>query len=168
MSSSRKTWISIVVALLIVFALAGLGIIGGGVYYVYRHVNARFASTESAAEEFAHEEARFAGQQALIEIREGDHPIVQKPTTSAPHAELQRLCGLAYDPRNHKLVRFNIPMWLLRLAPSRRMSFLRDAGDLDFDADRIHLTVDDLDRRGPGLILDHEDPRGTRVLVWTE
>ena len=61
----------------------------------------------------------------------------------------------------------SIPMWLLRLAPSNKFSFLNDNG-IDFDSDRVHLTLDDLERRGPGLLLDQADRRGSQVLVWTE
>ena len=43
------------------------------------------------------------------------------------------------------------------------------AGDFDVDSDRLHLTVDDVERAGPGLILDTRDRRnGTLVLVWAE
>jgi hypothetical protein len=65
-------------------------------------------------------------------------------------------------------VRVSIPFWLLRLAPTgKRMSFLSENG-VDFDSDRVHLTLEDLERRGPGLILDHIDRQGSLVLVWTE
>jgi len=33
---------------------------------------------------------------------------------------------------------------------------------------RVRLTLDDLERRGPGLILDQKDRHGSQVLVWTE
>jgi hypothetical protein len=33
----------------------------------------------------------------------------------------------------------------------------------------MHLTIDDLERAGPGLLMDGTDPRaGARVLIWTE
>ena len=74
---------------------------------------------------------------------------------------------MAYDKHARKLVRVSIPFWLLRMAPSRHVSFLNDSG-IDFDSDRVHLTLEDLERRGPGLILDQADRRGSQVLVWTE
>jgi hypothetical protein len=33
---------------------------------------------------------------------------------------------------------------------------------------RLNLTADDLERRGPGLILDHKEASGERVLVWAQ
>jgi hypothetical protein len=54
------------------------------------------------------------------------------------------------------------------MAPSRQFSF-RSAGDFVFDSDQMHLTVDDLERAGPGLLLDARNPSdGVLVLVWTE
>jgi hypothetical protein len=60
-----------------------------------------------------------------------------------------------------------IPFWLLHMVPSKHLSLLNDEG-IDIDTDRVRLTLDDLERRGPGLILDAKDRRGSLVLVWTE
>jgi hypothetical protein len=60
-----------------------------------------------------------------------------------------------------------IPFWLLRMLPSKNLSLLNDEG-IDIDTDRVRLTLDDLERRGPGLVLDTKDRRGSLVLVWTE
>jgi hypothetical protein len=60
----------------------------------------------------------------------------------------------------------SVPFWLIRLAPSKHFSF-SDSG-FDFDSDRVRLSSDDLERLGPGLILDQKDRRGSHVLVWTE
>jgi hypothetical protein len=53
------------------------------------------------------------------------------------------------------------------MAPSQHFSFLNDNG-IDFDSDRIRLSYQDLERLGPGLILDQKDRHGSQVLVWTE
>jgi hypothetical protein len=36
------------------------------------------------------------------------------------------------------------------------------------DLAKMHLTVEDLERFGPTLILDHQDRKGSHVLVWSE
>jgi len=53
------------------------------------------------------------------------------------------------------------------MMPSKNFSFLNDNG-IDFDSERVHLNLEDLERRGPGLILDQADRRGSQVLVWSE
>jgi len=32
----------------------------------------------------------------------------------------------------------------------------------------LRITADDLERRGPGLILDYKEASGQRVLVWAQ
>jgi hypothetical protein len=38
----------------------------------------------------------------------------------------------------------------------------------NIDLEELHLTVDDLERYGPTLILDHKNEEGERVLVWSQ
>ena len=165
MADTKKTWISIAIALAIVIGVLALAVIGGGSYFIYRHVQTRFIGVDTAAGEFARERARFAGQEPLIEIRPGDAPVIHRsPRPGVPPVRLQALYALAYDAQAHKLVRFNVPFWLLRLAPSKRVSIF---GDADFAPDTARLTLDDLERRGPGLVLDTTQ-QGSQVLVWTQ
>jgi len=84
-----------------------------------------------------------------------------------PAAKLDRLRVLAYDTRANKLVNVSIPMWLLRMAPTNKFSFMKDNG-IDFDSDRMQISLDDIERRGPGLIFDQADRRGSQVMVWAE
>jgi len=168
--SSRKTWISIVVAAVIIVGILAAAAVGGTAFFIYRHVQTQFTPSENAEERFRQARERFAGQQALIEIpRDDDRPRVRREVLPAERstAKIEALSVLAYDVHAGKLVNVSIPFWLLRLAPSNKFSFLNDNG-IDFDSERVHLTIDDLERRGPGLILDQADRRGSHVLVWTE
>ena len=165
MADTRKTWLSIAIAAAVVIGIFAVALIGGGAYFLHQHVQTRFIGTDTAAEEFARERARFAGQEPLIEVRPGDAPAIHRsPRPGAQGAQLQTLYALAYDADAHKLVRFNIPFWLLRLAPSRHVEIF---GDADFAPDTARLTLDDLERRGPGLVLD-TTRHGSQVLVWTQ
>ncbi len=171
--SSRKTWISILIAAFIVVGVAALTIVGGTAFFIYRHVQAEFTNDQTAEQEFLSARERLGGQQALIEIKRDDEPVVHRELIHAAGRQsarkLETLRVLAYADRAGKLVRVSIPFWLLRMLPSKNLSFLNDEGiDLDIDSDRVRLTIDDLDRRGPGLLLDHKDRRGSHVLVWTE
>ncbi len=166
---NRKTWISILIASVIVVGILAVSAVGGTAYFIYRHVHTQFTPTENAEQQFAATRARFAGQQPLIEIGKDDEPLLHREVIpkAMPATKLETLRVLAYDTRAGKLVNVSIPMWLLRMAPSNKFSFLNDNG-IDFDSDRVHLTIDDLERRGPGLILDQAARRGSQVLVWTE
>lgn len=164
---TKKTWISIALAIVIIFVILGVALIGTAVYVFRQHINAQFVSAQTAQGEFERARRRFEGQEPLIDLSRGrDNPVLHP--RSGKQTELQSLRVLAFDPHAGKLVKVSLPFWLLRMAPSRNFTF-RSAGDLDFDSDRLHLTVDDVERAGPGLILDTRDPRnGTLVLVWTE
>ena len=168
MADKKKTWVSILVAGLIIVALFCLAAIGGATYWVRRHVATEIASTESASGEFEQQRRRFSGQQALIELRgESEAPTIHRRASAGGELP-QTLRVLAFEPGDRKLVRINIPFWLLRLAPSRPLT-LRDGVGISLEDDRLHLTVQDLDRAGPGLILDARDLHGgTQALVWTE
>jgi hypothetical protein len=168
--SSRKTWISVLIAAVIIVGMIAAVAVGGTAYFFYNHIHTQNAETADAAKEFETARGRFAGQPALIEMRRDDQPLLHRELikTEIPGRPLESLRVLAYDPDDEKLVRVSIPFWLLRLAPStKRMSFLSENG-VDFDSERVHLTLEDLEHRGPGLILDHKDRKGSLVLVWTE
>jgi hypothetical protein len=167
--SSRKTWVSVLIAAVIIIGMLAITVVGGTAFFFYRHVNAQFTPIENAEQQFAETRARFAGQQPLIEIKKDDEPVVHHELVSAAHssAKLESLRVLAYDRRAGKLVRVSIPFWLIRMAPSQHFSFLNDNG-IDFDSDRVRLNYQDLERLGPGLILDQKDRHGSHVLVWTE
>jgi hypothetical protein len=164
---TKRTWISIAIAIGIIFVVLGVAMLGTAFYVFRRHVSAQFVSTERAQEEFQRTRQRFAGQQPLIDLSRGSHePIIHERTGNG--AEIETVRVLAFEPAAGKLVHVSLPFWLLRMTPSKNFTF-RSEGDFDFDSDRVHLTVDDLERAGPGLILDTRDPRkGTLVLVWAE
>ena len=167
--NTRKTWISVLIAAVIIVGLLAVTIVGGTAFFFYRHINTQFTPRENAEAQFAEARARFAGQQPLIEMRRGDEPVFHRElvTEGRSTARLETLRVLAYDPNARKLVRVSIPFWLIRMAPSKNFSFLNNNG-IDFDSDRVRVTAADLERRGPGLILDEKDRHGALVLVWTE
>jgi hypothetical protein len=167
MSDKKRTWVSIVVAFLIICVILGIAIVGSAAFWFRRHIDTQFTSEQAAVSEFESQRARFAGQQPLVEVRRHDSPAVHM-RTAGTSVELQTLRVLAFDPRAGKLVRVNLPFWLLRMAPSGHWR-LGSAGVRFEDEDDPHLTVADIERAGPGLLIDMVNPRdGVRVLVWTE
>jgi len=168
-ASSKKTWLSILIACVIIVGILAIAVVGGTAFFFYRHINTQYTPRENAEVQFAEARARFAGRQPLIEMRRGDEPVVHRELVDAARGQgrIETIRVLAYDADARKLVRVSIPFWLVRLAPGNNFSFLNDH-DIDIDAERIRLTADDLERLGPSLILDAHDRRGALVLVWTE
>jgi type II secretory pathway pseudopilin PulG len=167
--SSRKTWVSVLIAAVIIIGMLAAAAVGGTAYFFYRHVHTEVTPNENAAQRFAEARARFAGQRPLIEIQKDDRALLHREVipASGSSTKLVSLRVLAYDTHGSKLVNVSIPFWLIRMAPSHRFSFRDDMG-VDFDSERVHITIEDLERRGPGLVLDQADRRGSQVLVWTE
>jgi hypothetical protein len=166
---NRKKWIWIAVGLLAAALLACGGLIGTVVYLSLRHLNVQRVSVESADREFEQVRARFAGKIPLIEIDEGDWErprIHQPPEAVAAHAPLQTMHIMAWNERDGKLVKMDLPFWILRLN-TRYKSYVFSSNDFG-DLERLNLSAEDLERYGPGLLVDHRGRRGERVLVWTD
>lgn len=164
---SRQTWIAIVIAVVAVLIVMGLVVAGGSAYFVARHVHARFVSSESADEQLTRGRARFAGQTPLIEISEDDEPVIHHPPADAKATPISVVHAMIYSERSGKLVTVNVPMWLLRMLPAHdRFSFIDD--DAGIDSHRARITLEDIERHGPGLLLDGRSRDGARVLVWAE
>jgi uncharacterized membrane protein len=161
-----KTWVAILIgAIVIVFVLV-LALVGGSAYFVARHVHGQVVTADTAEAQFTSARDRFRGQVALVELRKDDDPIVHRPAEDARAARVENVRAMVYSADSRKLLNVSLPMWLLRMAPGKQFSFMSD--DTNFDSRRIHLTLEDIDRHGPGLILDEHDDRGSRVLVWAE
>jgi hypothetical protein len=72
---------------------------------------------------------------------------------------------LAYDPEDQELVRVSVPMWLVRKMDC-------DDSDLDLGDDKTrrklerHLRLEEIQKAGPGLLVEVEEEGGEQVLVW--
>jgi hypothetical protein len=161
---NRQTWVSILIAALIVAAIAVIVAIGGIAMFVHNHVNSEVVEAASADTEFAQARARFAGKTPLLELR-GNEPVIHRDVT-APRREVRSLHMLAFDARQHKISRIDIPGWLLKMMSAGGRLRIANLEVFDRDEDN-RLTLEDLERHGPGLVLDAER-RGGRALVWIE
>jgi hypothetical protein len=162
-----KTWVWILIGLVVVAVLGLVAVAGVGFYYVSRHVETRAATPATAAREFEAIKAGFPGQTPLIELdREGRflraHTDRPAPAHVTPPSDLHLL---AFDPSDERIVRFTIPFWLLRLKSGDATI---DLNGNRMDLEDLRLTVEDLERYGPTMIVDHLTPDGERILVWSK
>ena len=166
MAGKVKTWVWVVVAIAVVAVLCVVALAGIGFYVVSQHMETKQASPAAAAEEFDVVKAGFAGQKPLIELdsrgqflrANTDRPIPAQSTTPA------NLHLLAFDPSDGRIVRFSLPFWLLRLKAANATI---DLNGNRMNLEDLRLSVDDLERFGPALIVDHQTADGGRVLVWS-
>jgi hypothetical protein len=107
---------------------------------------------------------RFNHAPPILDVKEGETIVTRRPPDLAP-APVAEMHVVAWDPDDHDLVQLTLPMWLLRLK----------SGPIDLTshrlpgrARRLNLTIEELERYGPSLLVDHTGRDGDRVLVWTE
>ena len=166
----------VVVGVLGFCVLALVVLVGGGIYMFRTHVQAENASTQDVQKEFDQARQRFTGRQPLVEILQTDNNdkqvvVHKQPETAERKTTLKSIRVLAYDPREGRVVRVDVPVWLARMAMSERAGSGRrrisvNGENIEFDAG--NLTFEDVERHGPGLIVDTGDSRGGQVLVWAE
>lgn len=167
MAVKVKTWVWIVVGIVAFGILCVIAMAGAGFYFVSQHFDARTVSSATAADEFEKVRKQFAGQKALIELDEqGDflRANTDRPTPANVRRP-EKLYVLAFDPDDGGLVRVSVPFWLLRMKADNATI---DLGGSRVDLEDLKLTVEDLDRFGPCLILDQKNEGGDRVLVWSQ
>jgi hypothetical protein len=167
MAGRVKTWVWVVVAVVVVGILGIIAMAGVGIYFFSQHIETRTESPAGAARAFEQVSSRFSDQKPLIELDEhGRYLRSNTDRQAAPGAKTpEALHVMAFDPDDGRIVRVDIPFWLLRLK-------LRGSS-IDFNGHRMELedlklTVEDLERYGPALVVDHRARSGERVLVWAQ
>ena len=162
--ASKKTWLWIIAAGfgLCVFTL--LAVAAAGMYFVSQHVDAARSSGADAMRSFEAARETFKDPplfeiDALERVR-ATRAIAKLPTSKRVPTHLW---VLAWDPNDERLVKVSLPFWLLRLG--RRNVEISSGG---FDLEQLNLDVQELERVGPMLVIDHRATSGERVLIWTQ
>jgi hypothetical protein len=167
MAVKVKTWIWVVVGIVVAGILLVIALAGAGLYFFSQNIKARTVTTETATTEFDAVRAQFTGQKALIELDERGNFLrsnTDRPVSGNPKSP-ETLYVMAFDPDDGSLVRVTVPFWLLRM----KMKGTRiDLGGSRMDLEDLKLTVEDLERFGPTLVLDQKNEGGDRVLVWSQ
>ena len=167
MAGKVKTWVWVVLAVVVVGILGVIAMAGVGIYFFSQHIDTRAVSASTAAEEFDAVRKKFETQKPLIELDErgrflrGNTGRQAEPNTKSP----DNLYVLAFDPDDGRIVRVTIPFWLLRMKTGGATI---DFNGNQMDLEDLKLSVDDLERFGPTLIVDHRTSTGERVLVWSQ
>ena len=165
MTGKVKTWVWVVVGIVVCGILGVIAMAAAGLWFVKSHVDIRTTTVAAATEDFQAIRQRFAAQKPLIELDERGHFLRANADRPAGTQRPQTLNMMAFDPDEGRIVRMELPFWILRLK-SGGTRF--DIGRSNVDLARMRITVEDLERYGPILILDQKDTDGSRVLVWSQ
>ena len=157
-------WAQVLIGVAIVAVFLGIGAIIAVTAYFSNNVVVSTSSSGQADEEFEKIRQRFKGQLPLIELKDGN-AVRSNPRTATGSGGLTTLHILAWDSDEEKLATVNVPWWVLRLksGPIRFSSYTTGLDD-----DGVKLTPEDIERGGPGIILEATGRRGERVLLWAD
>ena len=165
MAGKVKTWVWVVVGVVVLGILGLVAMAAAGLWFAKTHIDIRSVSPATASIDFERVRQQFTSQKPLIELDERGHFL--RANTDRPSGEHrpQSLHIMAFDPDEGRVVRMNIPFWLLRL---KTRGTRVGIGNDSIDFSDLKLTVEDLERYGPTLIVDHKGRNGERVLVWSQ
>jgi hypothetical protein len=168
MTTKRRRWPIVLAGVAVFVTVVVIALAVAGTLFVKNNVQvAEGTSQERAQAAFEAARRPFADTRPLLVMADDDRPAL------APGAETRRNPGtvsalhvLAWDPDEGKLATVTVPMWLLGMKPGPIVF-----GDYASDAwktDRVQLDVKDLERYGPGVVLDVTAPDGQHVLVTAQ
>jgi hypothetical protein len=164
--ATRRTWFWIIGITAGVVVIALVVIAGAGVYFISRHISARRVESAEAMRAFDAARSAFKDQRPLIELDPLEQPklstrLAELPTSPTKPGDLYIL---VWDDKDEQLVSISLPFWLLRMG-GRKVDLGRRRG---FDLEKLNLDMNELERVGPMLILEHRTSSGERVLIWTK
>ena len=149
-------------------ALLAIG--GAASIFFARHHESLRMSRDAAGAEIQKVRERFAGQPPMVDMgsREGAVPVGASPQP------IRAFHTMIYDTRGgERLVHVTAPIVFARMFAHRDGWFwwlgeLTFLDDTEFDPEPIHLSFDQIRRRGPGLLVDYRHPGGGEFIAWVE
>ena len=151
----------------ILLGILGAGLVGWAIFgaWMWRVSDVHTVTEAAARREFAAVRVRLAGDPWLV--RGDDGRFARRPgvDTAAPATRSGRLQVMVWQADRKRLTSTALPLWFLKLKEIPARILLGRAG---VDLDRLGLRPRDLERRGPGVVLDEIFADGDRLLIWTE
>ena len=148
------------IAGLAVAAFIGLGVFGAMVWRAVSVENLPLRDAERRLNTI-----RTAFRSALPLVRRDEAGRFVRTEASGRNGEPPaRLYVVLYRTSQNRFISADVPLWFLKIKGPAAAVALRDTG---FDLDLLGLTVEDLERSGPGLILDERRGEDT-LIAWTQ
>ncbi len=162
----KRTWIWIVLGVFLFLVVLAIGGIIFSVSFLRQSMSVTGMSATAADSEFDSVRAKFAGQQPLIQLVDGRPQYdADRTAASTSTTPLKTMHVMAWDDDEGQLVTFALPFWLLRLKSGPIQLSAYSQG---WDDRGVSFRVEDLERHGPGLLMDVKEPDEGRVLIWVE
>jgi hypothetical protein len=161
MTKTGRTVLLVVVGLVVCVAIVG---VGTAVWFFASALQTVSADEGSASRSFSDIRARFEGSDPILKVTDSGPVITRKPPQASTAGGLKNVQLIAWNPGDEQLATVTLPFWLLRFK-SGPITLSAESAVPDV---RLSMTVEELERYGPAVWVDHEDGDGSRVLIWTE
>ena len=158
-----RTWVKVTLAVATLTAAAFVALAGTGAYFVLRHMEKRASGDPEAVKAVEAVKARFGPRPPLVEIvdpRRADIRI-NRPVDVSP-TPVDTVHIINWKSETGELVSTDVPLWLMRFSTVNVLSQLGVAPV------QFRLTVNDIERYGPGIIVDYGSRGAVRFLVWVD
>jgi len=150
----------ILLAVAIVVPVAFLIFAATMAYLVLSTIETTQSAPDAATVTFDEVRRAFPGRPPLIEVvnlRAANVRINRDP--NRPRKPVDKLHFLIWSPDGQEITRGSAPAWIARLRVS-----ITGIGGWSFSD--LHVTMEDIERYAPGVIVDFKTPDGEQVLVW--
>ena len=162
MKRTHATILTAVIGVLLFLAIVGVSL---GAWFFASAFERDTADEPVATASFDDIRRRFAGTEPVLDVVEHDKAVLKRQAPAeAPARPLEQLQVMVWDPDDKGLSRVTLPFWLLRL----KTGPIELSSKVLVDEHHINLTVEQIERYGPALLLDHQSRGGDRLLIWTE
>ena len=158
-----RTWAKASLGVGGIVAVAFIALAGTSAYFVFRNLEKRQGSEREAVQSIDAVKARFGSRTPLVELadpRRADIRINRPLDASQSRVDTIHIINWKSDTR--ELSRAEMPLWLMRFSSVNVLSTLGLAPE------RFRLTVSDIERYGPGIVVDYGSAGTSRMLVWVD
>jgi hypothetical protein len=162
----KRRWIPIVIGVLVLIVVVAIGAIALTAIWFRQNLTITRGSEETATKQFEEVRGRYPGQQPLIQLVDGrPQYVVDRASESPSRTPLTSIHVLAFDRDEGNTVSFSLPFWLLRMksGPIRISAYQQG-----WDDRGVSFRVEDIEKHGPGIIVDVAERGEGRVLIWAE
>ena len=162
----KRTWVWVVIGVFFVLVVLAIAGITFSVAFFRQSMTVAAMDTNRATEQFDAVRARYPGQQPLIRMVDGRPEYVDdRAAKSASTTPLKTMHVMAWDDDEEQMVTFSLPFWLLRLKSGPIQLSAYSQG---WDDRGVSFRIEDLERAGPGIVMDFTERSEGRVLIWAE
>jgi hypothetical protein len=161
----KRNWLVIVLGVLFLLGTLTVGCVVITWSWFRQNLNVTQTAEDAAMRQFDEVRNRFPGQQPLIQLVDGRPQLVSERAGEDAGKPLTTLHVIAFDRDEGNLVRFSLPFWLLRMksGPIQISAYQQGWNDRG-----VSFRVEDIEKRGPGIIVDATQPGEGRLILWAE